>query len=132
MTAILNFMSDSTTLLNQYYDTDWFMVFNASFNNILDIWWRSVLLVEETGIPRENHRPVANHWQTLSHNVVSSTHPHEQGSNSQLWCTGSCNPTTIWSWPQLPLYGTESTGLVYGQNHKDVPWVSKQLNYHND
>jgi hypothetical protein len=29
-------------------------------------------LVEETGVPGENHWPVASHWQTLSHNVVSS------------------------------------------------------------
>jgi hypothetical protein len=41
------------------------MVFNATFDNI------SVLLVEETGVPGENHRPAASHWQTLSHNVVS-------------------------------------------------------------
>ena len=33
------------------------------------ISWVSVLLVEETGVPRENHGPSANHWQTLSHNV---------------------------------------------------------------
>jgi hypothetical protein len=33
----------------------------------------SVLLVEETGVPEENHRPAASHWQTLSHNAVSST-----------------------------------------------------------
>ena len=33
----------------------WFMVINAIFKNILVISWRSVLLVEETGIPRENH-----------------------------------------------------------------------------
>ena len=46
------------------------MVFNATFNNISVIWWRSVLLVEETGGPGENHRPVASHWQTSSHNVV--------------------------------------------------------------
>ena len=46
------------------------MVFNATFNNISVISWRSVLLVEETGGPRENHRPVASHWQTLPHNVV--------------------------------------------------------------
>ena len=32
----------------------WFMVFNATFNNISVISWWSVLLVEETGIPREN------------------------------------------------------------------------------
>ena len=30
-------------------------------------------LVKETGVPGENHRPVASHWQTLSHNFVSST-----------------------------------------------------------
>ena len=40
---------------------DWFMVFNATFNNISDISWGSVLLVEETGGPGENHRPVASH-----------------------------------------------------------------------
>jgi hypothetical protein len=32
----------------------WFMVFNATFINILVILWRSVLLVEETGVPGEN------------------------------------------------------------------------------
>jgi hypothetical protein len=49
------------------------MVFNATLNNILVILWRSVLLVEETGVPRENHRPVAGNSQTLSHNIVLST-----------------------------------------------------------
>ena len=49
------------------------MVFNATFNNISVISWWSVLLVEETWVPGENHRPVASHWQTLSHDVVSST-----------------------------------------------------------
>ena len=43
------------------------MVFNTIFNNISVISWRSILLVEETGVPRENHRPVASHWQILSH-----------------------------------------------------------------
>jgi hypothetical protein len=32
------------------------MVFNATFNNILVLLWQSVLLVEDTGVPRENHR----------------------------------------------------------------------------
>jgi hypothetical protein len=49
------------------------VVYNATFHNILVISWRSVLLVEETGIHREYHRPDASQWQTLSHNVVSST-----------------------------------------------------------
>jgi hypothetical protein len=50
------------------------MVFNTTFNNISVILRRSVLLMEETRIPRENHRPAASHLQTLSHNVVSSTY----------------------------------------------------------
>ena len=32
------------------------MVFMATFNNISAISWQSVLLVEETGVPGENHR----------------------------------------------------------------------------
>jgi len=39
--------------------SDWLgvraMVFNVTFNNISAISWRSVLLVEETGVPGENH-----------------------------------------------------------------------------
>ena len=40
------------------------MVFNATFNNISAISWRSVFLVEETGVPVENHRPVVGQGQT--------------------------------------------------------------------
>ena len=58
------------------------MVLNATFNSISVIPWWSVLLVEETEIPGENHRPVASHSQTLSHNVVSST-PRLSGIRTQ-------------------------------------------------
>jgi hypothetical protein len=37
------------------------MALNATFNNISVTLWQSVLLVEETGGPGENHRPVASH-----------------------------------------------------------------------
>ena len=37
------------------------LVFNATFNNISAISWRSVLLVEETGVTREDHTPAASH-----------------------------------------------------------------------
>jgi hypothetical protein len=36
------------------------MMFNAIFNNISVISWMSVLLVEETGVSGENHRPAAS------------------------------------------------------------------------
>jgi len=72
----------SNTLLNEYIYRG-VMMFNATFNNISVMSWRSVSLVEEIGVPRENHRPAASHEQTLSHNVVLST-PNLSGiSNSQ-------------------------------------------------
>jgi len=37
------------------------MVLNATFNSISVISWRLVLLVEETGVPGESHRPAASH-----------------------------------------------------------------------
>jgi hypothetical protein len=51
----------------------WFrlMVFNTTFNNIS-------VSVSVSFIGGGNHQPVASHWQTLSHNVVSSTPLHEQ------------------------------------------------------
>jgi hypothetical protein len=39
----------------------WFMMFIATFNTILVISWRSVVLVDETGVPGERQRPVASH-----------------------------------------------------------------------
>ena len=35
------------------------MMLSATFNNISVISWRSVLLMENTGVPVENHRPIA-------------------------------------------------------------------------
>jgi hypothetical protein len=35
------------------------VMFNVAVNNISVILWWSVLLVEETGVPRENHQPAA-------------------------------------------------------------------------
>ena len=38
-----------------------FLMFNATFNNILVISWQLVLLVEEIGEPGENYRPVTSY-----------------------------------------------------------------------
>ena len=37
------------------------MVFNVTFNNISAISWRSVLLVEETGVPDGKYLLIAGH-----------------------------------------------------------------------
>jgi len=39
------------------------VIFNTIFNNISAILWRSVLLVEETRVQRENYRPTESHSQ---------------------------------------------------------------------
>jgi membrane-bound metal-dependent hydrolase YbcI (DUF457 family) len=42
------------------------LVFNATFSNISAISWRPVLVVEEAGVPGENHRPwTSNCWTLL-------------------------------------------------------------------
>ena len=51
-----------------------FMVFNATFNNISVILWRSGLLVEEIGVPASTDKV---------YNVVSSAPRCERDSNSQ-------------------------------------------------
>jgi hypothetical protein len=70
------------------------MVFNATFNNISVISWRSVLLVDETGGARKNHIPIAGHRQTLSHNVVHLTliaiRTHNISGVLGNDCIGSC------------------------------------------
>ena len=67
-----------------------FMVLNTTFNNISVISWWSVLLVEETEVPREKQRPVVCYRQTLSHNGV------HLAMNEQV----VVNPTTIRSRPR--------------------------------
>jgi hypothetical protein len=73
----------------------WFMVFNVTFYNISVISWQSILLVEETAVPKENHWLVTSQLQTLSHNVVSSTLAWAGFKLTTLVvigtdCTGSC------------------------------------------
>jgi hypothetical protein len=77
----------------------WFMEFNTTFNNISVISLRSVLLMEATRVPKENNRTVASHWQTLSHNVVSSKPRNKSGDkicefepNSWTWSRFTANP----------------------------------------
>ena len=47
----------------------------VAFSDISAISRRPVSLMEEAGVPGENHRPAASNWQTLSHISASQTHP---------------------------------------------------------
>ena len=102
------------------------MVFNATFNNISVISWQSALLVEETRVPGENHRPVASHWQTWSHNFASSTPSPWTGFElttlvvigADCTCSSKYN-TFIRSW---------SRRLVSGDYYLYTRWI-KLTNY---
>jgi hypothetical protein len=52
------------------------MVFNATFNNISAILWQSLLLMEETGVYRENHRPVTRYWPPTCHTLLTTDLSH--------------------------------------------------------
>ena len=61
------------------------MVFNATFNNISVVSWRSVFLIEETGVPGENHRPAASHRQTfITYIEYTSPERDSKGKNKNL------------------------------------------------
>jgi hypothetical protein len=49
------------------------MVFNATFNNISVILWQPVLLVEETGVPGENH-DLSQVTDKIYHIMLSGVH----------------------------------------------------------
>jgi hypothetical protein len=49
-----------------------FWCLSATFSNISAISWQPVLVVEEAGVPEENHRPWASNWYTLSLVAASS------------------------------------------------------------
>ena len=69
------------------------MEVNSTFNNISVISWRSVLLVEETGVPTENHRHIASHWQTLPQYIeYTSPWPRFELTTLLVRCTDCiCN-----------------------------------------
>ena len=96
------------------------MMFNATFNNISTISWQSVLLVEETGVPRENHWPLVSHWK-LYHIMLHRVHSARVGFELTLVvmdtdCIGSCKSNyliiTAMTAPLFQLYHGVSFTMI--------------------
>ena len=87
------------------------MAFNVTFNNISVISWQSILLVEENGVPGKNHRPVASHWQTLSHNNTEYSLP---------W--------TGFKLTTLVVIGTDCTGSRKSNYHMMTTTMAAEIN----
>ena len=69
------------------------MLFNATFNNISVISWRSVLSVEETEWHGVNHRSVTSHWQTYQIMLYTSPWSRFELTTAVVIatdCIGSC------------------------------------------
>jgi hypothetical protein len=59
---LLEIFAQRHILLRLRKGSGWLSEFNATFSNISAIPWRPVLVVEEAGVPGENHRPWASNW----------------------------------------------------------------------
>ena len=104
----------------------------VTFNDISVIWWWSVLLVEETGVPKDNLRPVGIHWQTfITKCCIEYTSPWVWNSNSQLLmmigtdCIGSCksNYNIITTMTALYIYIYDYATMESYLNDKGWPKI---------
>ena len=79
-------------------------IFNGTFNNISVISWRSALLVEEAGVPQENHLPAQ----------VTDTHI--------TWICFECtSPWTGFELTRLVVIGTEWISSGKSNYHQSRP-----------
>jgi hypothetical protein len=92
----------------------WFMVFNATFNNISVILWQSVLMAEKiTDLSQVTDN-------LLSHYVVSST-PRLRGFRTHNF--SGVYPTTMRSrprWPLRPSIYYKSLHILSSINHMGI------------
>jgi hypothetical protein len=71
LTIAIIFMKYSKMM---YYLIDfYFWCINATFNNILAISWRPVLVVEEAGVPGEIHQPWASNPKIKINQILKNT-----------------------------------------------------------
>ena len=120
--------ASAITVYYFYIGLCWFMVFNAIFNKISVISWRSVLLMEET---RRKPPTCRKSLKPLSHSVVSSTIRHELLALVAICtvCGGSYKCiTTIRSRPfsfkiSITCRRTDNDKCTFKYQHESLPVI---------
>ena len=87
------------------------IVFNATFNTISVILWRSVLLVEKIDGPGENHRPAASHFTDQIYHIMMYTSPWASSFKNTFNLSKITSPMCNFS--SLFFFGTASV-CVWG------------------
>jgi len=90
------------------------MVFNATFNNISVISWRSVSLVEENAVPGENHWPVASHWQSFILEATDVIEPKLYRNCHWMFSYKMLISMSIWN-----KYGSHHMKMQYRKYYRD-------------
>jgi hypothetical protein len=102
------------------------MVFNATFNNNSVIWWRSVLLVEETGVPGEIQQLVTNGLN----NTINSKENTCRGCSGRdrmiVWLTTKCAISVYHHWS---CEFESAVGIFVINYEKNMLNILKESNY---
>ena len=95
-------------------------MFNATFNNISVISWRSVLLVEETGA---NHRPAEGHWKNFITKCCIGIRTHNASGDKSNYNTITTTSVPVQQRPRQPYIKK----IVFKKNvtSKDISAMTK-------
>ena len=80
--------------------------------------------MEETGVPEENHQPVASNWETLSHNVVVSTSRLELATYGMIDTDSNYHTITFPTTPRRD-FGNKTSFIEVLVRTKQRKWAAK-------